>query len=74
MCTALGHATNNVAEYSGLIAGLHAALAVGVQRLRVLGDSKLVVMQVLLPPESGRLFVGTLTLGLHLCMHLSLAS
>jgi probable phosphoglycerate mutase len=48
VCTALGHATNNVAEYAGLIAGLRAALALGVERLRVLGDSKLVVMQVCL--------------------------
>jgi ribonuclease HI len=39
-------ATNNVAEYTGLIIGLEAALEGGVKRLIVEGDSMLVVKQV----------------------------
>jgi len=42
----LGIATNNVAEYSGLIAGLHAALDLGARRVDVRMDSKLVVEQM----------------------------
>jgi len=42
----IGHATNNVAEYKGLIAVLEAAIVEGAQRLAVMGDSKLVVEQV----------------------------
>ena len=44
---AIGHATNNVAEYSGLVAGLHAAgkLAPGAAA-EVRMDSKLVVEQM----------------------------
>jgi len=37
--------TNNVAEYSGLIAGLEAALALGVRNIAVQGDSEVVVKQ-----------------------------
>ncbi len=43
---ALGIATNNVAEYSGLIAGLRAAIDLGARRLDVRMDSKLVVEQM----------------------------
>lgn len=42
----LGHATNNVAEYQGLIAGLSAALDVGATEVDVRMDSKLVVEQM----------------------------
>lgn len=38
--------TNNTAEYFGLLAGLESALLHGVTRLRVEGDSKLVLSQV----------------------------
>jgi broad specificity phosphatase PhoE/ribonuclease HI len=41
----LGIATNNVAEYSGLIAGLEAAASLGARRVDVRMDSKLVVEQ-----------------------------
>ena len=54
VCAALGHATNNVAEYMGLILGLRAAHALGVQDLWIFGDSKLVVEQVL-PPQPKKL-------------------
>jgi ribonuclease HI len=43
----LGHATNNVAEYQGLIAGLERARLLGVRRLAVRLDSELVVRQLL---------------------------
>ena len=43
---AIGRATNNVAEYRGLIAGLDAALAVGATHVDVRMDSKLVVEQM----------------------------
>jgi len=43
---AIGHATNNVAEYRGLIAGLEAALRHGVDELDVISDSELVVKQM----------------------------
>jgi probable phosphoglycerate mutase len=42
---ALGVATNNVAEYRGLIAGLAAAQELGAQRVTVRMDSKLVIEQ-----------------------------
>jgi broad specificity phosphatase PhoE/ribonuclease HI len=42
----LGTATNNVAEYQGLIAGLSAALEVGATHVDVRMDSKLVVEQM----------------------------
>ena len=42
----IGRATNNVAEYQGLIAGLTAALAVGASDVEVRMDSKLVVEQM----------------------------
>ena len=46
VCVNLGRMTNNQAEYYGLLAGLEAAKFVGVKRLKVLGDSQLVVRQV----------------------------
>ncbi|KAD7478877.1 hypothetical protein E3N88_02013 [Mikania micrantha] len=42
----LGIATNNVAEYRAIILGLRYALSKGFTSIRVLGDSKLVCMQV----------------------------
>ncbi|MDX6218866.1 MAG: ribonuclease / adenosylcobalamin/alpha-ribazole phosphatase [Frankiales bacterium] len=42
----IGLTTNNVAEYSGLIAGLQAALEVGATEVDVRMDSKLVIEQV----------------------------
>ena len=42
----IGRATNNVAEYSGLIAGLEAALDLGADVVAVQMDSKLVVEQM----------------------------
>jgi probable phosphoglycerate mutase len=42
----LGHTTNNVAEYSGLIAGLTAARDLGATAVDVRMDSKLVVEQM----------------------------
>ena len=44
---AIGRATNNDAEYAGLVAGLEAALEAGVRDLEVRLDSQLLVMQVL---------------------------
>jgi broad specificity phosphatase PhoE/ribonuclease HI len=43
---AIGHATNNVAEYSGLIAGLEEAADLGASEVDVNMDSKLVVEQM----------------------------
>ena len=42
----LGRATNNLAEYQGLILGLTQAAALGVRRLTVLMDSELLVRQL----------------------------
>jgi ribonuclease HI len=43
----LGVATNNVAEYRGLIAGLEAALALGAKRVEARMDSELLVRQAI---------------------------
>ena len=43
----LGTATNNEAEYQGLILGLEKALEMGAQNLRIRMDSELIVRQVL---------------------------
>ena len=43
---AIGTATNNVAEYRALIAGLEKAAAVGVDELEVVSDSGLLVKQM----------------------------
>ena len=44
--TFLGVATNNVAEWTGLLTGLEAAIALGVDDLAVRLDSELVVKQI----------------------------
>ena len=43
---AIGRATNNVAEYSGLVAGLQKAAQLGVRDLEVVSDSELLVKQM----------------------------
>ena len=43
---AIGVATNNVAEYRALVAGLEKAAEVGVGELEVVSDSELVVKQM----------------------------
>lgn len=47
LCGALGHATNNVAEYSGLIAALDWCLERGATVVHVKSDSLLLVQQML---------------------------
>jgi ribonuclease HI len=42
----LGEATNNVAEYMGLILGLKRAKAMGIRELEVFADSELLVKQL----------------------------
>jgi probable phosphoglycerate mutase len=42
----IGTATNNVAEYRALIAGLEKALEVGVDEVEVVSDSELLVKQM----------------------------
>jgi ribonuclease HI len=43
---AIGVATNNVAEYRALVAGLEKAVEVGVSELEVVSDSELLVKQM----------------------------
>jgi len=43
---AIGVATNNVAEYRALVAGLEKAVEVGVSELEVISDSELMVKQM----------------------------
>ena len=43
---AIGVATNNVAEYSALVAGLARAVELGVDELEVVSDSELLVKQM----------------------------
>jgi ribonuclease HI len=43
---AIGHATNNVAEYRALLAGLGKAIELGVTELDVVSDSELMVKQM----------------------------
>ena len=43
---AIGTATNNVAEYRGLLAGLESALERGVGELEVVSDSELLIKQM----------------------------
>ena len=43
---AIGPATNNVAEYRGLVAGLEKALELGVREVEVVSDSELLVKQM----------------------------
>jgi ribonuclease HI len=42
----LGHATNNVAEYEGLLMGLEALIQLGKKKIRVQSDSQLLVRQL----------------------------
>lgn len=42
----IGTATNNVAEYSGLVAGLKKAVELGLGELEVVSDSELMVRQM----------------------------
>jgi ribonuclease HI len=44
--TAIGTATNNVAEYRALVDGLRRAVEVGVDELEVISDSELLVKQM----------------------------
>ena len=46
LCRYLGRATNNVAEYEGLLMGLEEVLRLGGKRLRVESDSELLVRQL----------------------------
>lgn len=46
LCHYLGHATNNVAEYQGLLMGVEGVLRLGGKRLRVQSDSELMVRQL----------------------------
>jgi ribonuclease H / adenosylcobalamin/alpha-ribazole phosphatase len=43
---AIGRATNNVAEYSGLVNGMAKAAELGVDELEVVSDSELLVKQM----------------------------
>jgi ribonuclease HI len=43
---AIGVATNNVAEYAALVAGLERAVEAGVDELEVVSDSELLVKQM----------------------------
>ena len=43
---AIGRATNNVAEYRGLVEGLREALELGVREVEVVSDSELLVRQM----------------------------
>jgi ribonuclease HI len=43
---AIGRATNNVAEYSGLVAGLRKAIELQVPDVEVISDSELMVKQM----------------------------
>jgi probable phosphoglycerate mutase len=43
---AIGVATNNVAEYSGLIAGLRRAIELSLPEVEVVSDSELMVKQM----------------------------
>ena len=42
----IGTATNNVAEYRGLLAGLEAAIERGIEEVEVVSDSELLVKQM----------------------------
>ena len=43
---AIGHATNNVAEYRALLLGIERARALGARELDLIGDSELIARQV----------------------------
>ncbi len=42
----IGHATNNVAEYRGLIGGLESAALLGAREVEIVSDSELMVRQM----------------------------
>jgi len=42
----LGRATNNVAEYRGLLAGLEAAKSLGAEEVEIVSDSELLIRQI----------------------------
>ena len=42
----IGHATNNVAEYRGLIGGLESAALLGAREVEIVSDSELLVRQM----------------------------
>ncbi|CAM9171811.1 unnamed protein product, partial [Heterosigma akashiwo] len=42
----ISHATNNEAEYDGVLSGMAAALELGIKDLQVYGDSKMIIMQL----------------------------
>ena len=46
LCQYLGHQTNNVAEYNGLLAALRYAIAHQIQSLKIISDSELMVRQM----------------------------
>ena len=46
LCHYLGHETNNVAEYNGLLAALRYSIEHGKKALRVISDSELLVRQM----------------------------
>ncbi|KAK9807218.1 hypothetical protein WJX73_010240 [Symbiochloris irregularis] len=46
VCVGCGRATNNVAEYTGLVKGMQAAQQYGVRHLHVQGDSELIIKQM----------------------------
>jgi ribonuclease HI len=41
------HETNNVAEYTGLLIGMQSAIERGIRKLIVIGDSQLIIQQML---------------------------
>jgi len=43
---AIGHATNNVAEYRALLLGIERASALGARELELIGDSELIARQL----------------------------
>lgn len=43
----IGRATNNVAEYRALLKGIERAVALGADEIELVGDSELIVKQVL---------------------------
>ena len=43
LCFAMDKISNNIAEFEGLLAGLRTAIALGIQRLLIKGDSQLLV-------------------------------
>ena len=45
-CRALGHGTNNQAEYKGAIAALEAALGLGATEVELRMDSELIIRQL----------------------------